>query len=1412
MQSLSAYIPIDRRRAMARGEDLPDRTQGAALFADLSGFTPLTDALVKELGPKGGAYELTRQLNAVYGALIAEVHRYGGSVVGFSGDAITCWFEDGPPVAGEAAPGATTACALAMQRAMGQFARVKTLSGLTLSLAIKVGIAGGPARRFRVGDPRIQIIDVLAGATLERVAAAEKQARVGEVVVEAETVAALGDRLAVAEWRGEDRAEIGGRFGVVAGLTRHELPQPPTTPLPPGDEGLSEDQLRPWLLPPVYERLKAGRGRFLTEIRPAVALFLKFAGLDYDRDDAAGEKLDAYVRLVQNILAYYEGYLIQLTIGEKGSYLYAAFGAPLAHDDDPCRAVAAALELRSPAARLEIAGEVQVGISQGRMRAGAYGGPTRRTYGVLGDEVNLAARLMQHAEPSQIVVSQHIADAVAADFRLDYIGPISVKGKREPVVISTVSGRRSPSPPGLATGYTHPLVGREAELDHMGQVLASALEGEGGILAIEGVAGVGKSHLVAEFVGRALDQGVHVAVGGCQSTGQYIPYYPWRQIFRALFDLAQRPSLEEDGDALMRRQISQVEAMIDRYDPDWHLRLPLLGDLLGLPIPDNATTAAFDPQLRQEALFALAVDLVRAWAQAQPLLLLVEDVHWLDEASLGLTLALSRIIADASILLILTQRPYQDPLSSELKRLPGYHHLRVGELSERGVSDLVAYRLGGGPSTLALALIQFLSQGNPFFAEELVTTLRESGRLYLGQDGTWAPSEMLFNTLRESNCLARDPLSGEWTLAPDASLSAADLDIPDSVHGLVLSGLDRLVETAKLTLKVASVIGRVFELDLLALSHPTRPDQAVLREQIRTLEAKDLIRLERHPAPLTYAFKHHIIQETVYETLPENQQRELHRAVGGALEGLRPEAVEGLAYHYLHSGVRDKTLYYLDKAARKTRREYANETALNYYNQALALEERAAWRRGQVRVLHILGRREEEEAGLTVLAADPVASPFEVAYLWGQHHEALGNYTRAQTAVKRALDASRERQDLKNELRCLAQLGLIAYRQGDYERAGAWYNRALALYQAEETYPNEITQAFAQAFSGLGTTHIRQGDFHQAQLGYERALALSRLSGDRQIEANTLNGLGATACRQRHFSEARAYQEQALAIQRAIGDRAGEATSLYNLAQVYCDAGGYGQAHGYSLAALEMLQATGNRWQQIHVWNDLGILYRELGDLDQARTCLEKGLALAREIGVEESMSSYLVSNLGLVLQEQGELGEAERLLSEGLALMEALDNKHQMAYFLSYLSAVSLRAGQLEQAIERGNRALRLWNALDIRLGTADDLSTLAAAHLAAGDLDQALTCAEQAAAILDECGGEGPDFPQRDYFVAYQVLAAAGQPEKAQAALQSAYDLLLARADKITDLALRRSFLERVAVNKQITAEYGKHAQGLP
>lgn len=1419
MESIAAYMAMDRYQALARGEILPDRANGAVLFADISGYTPLTQALMARLGPKPGAELLTRQINHIFELLITEVHRYRGSIIGFGGDAITCWFDGDDGQRG-------AACALAMQQAMKQFAAFDILPGLPVSLALKVVAVVGPVRRFQIGDPKIQLLDVIAGATLEYMAAAEKKAEKGEVLVGAEIAATLRDRIEITEWRSDDQNR---NFAVVSALAG------PVEAIPWAalDQPITETGIRPRLLRPVYESLKTGRDKFLGEFRRPVALFLKFSGIAYDQDDAAEEKLDAYTRFVQNVLDQYGGYLIKLTIGDKGSYLLATFGAPLAHDEEIVQAMAAALDLQSPAMRPSFITSVQIGLAQGWMLTGIFGGLARLAYDVLGDAANMAARLMDKARPGQVLVSQSLAQATSRYFRFNYLGQLELKGSAEPLPASELVSRALPSAQRPASLFTTPLAGRERELAQLEQTLELVVAEQGQIWRLEGEAGLGKSHLAAEFIERARAGGLRVAVGVCQSASQHISYTPWRQALSALLDLGDEP-LDRSGRET-RSFMARLTETVGQLNPDWLLRLPLLAELFNLRMDDNETTAPFTAELRRNALFSLVTDLVKRLAERQPLLLFIEDAHWLDETSLSLLLAFSRTLADSPILLLMARRPPGDKAEAwaELNQLANYHSLVLDRLSPEGVNALATHRLGGQPAPLLTSVLETWTQGNPFFVEELLTALRESGGVHLTEDREWTLAEPILLKLQQARRLVR--VEEQWQLAPDVSLAGVDLGLPDKVHHLVRVRLDKLTPEQQMTMRVAGVIGPVFEFELLAQAHPFEPDTAALWEQLNLLEARDFIRLESTSPQLVYMFRHHLTQEVAYQTMLIEQQHDLHHRVGRALAELRPEAVEQLAYHYYRaldvtttgvdrqSEVWARAALYLDQAGRKTQREYANEAALNYYLQALSLEERWEWRQGQIEVLHLLGRREEEKAGLERLEAglsgrageqrieEPLASvpslsplTFAAAYLWGQYYEATGSFSEAQAAVERALRASREMADPVKEARCLAQLGLIARRRGDYEAAKNWYGQAVALCQAQAINHVEVVQVFVATLIGLGTVYRQQGLYDQAHACYQQTLALSRQSGDRRGEADALNHLGVVAFYQRNFAQALSYHQQALAIRRSIGDRTGEGISLMNLAQTTRDAGDYSQAERYLTAALVIQQAVANRWEEVNIWNDLGGLYYELGDLVTAQACLEQGLRLSREIG-DEVGQAYVLCNLGLVVQAEGELARAEKILTEGIHLAQTYSELYLASSCFEYLSLVHLDAGRWPAAIEQAKSSLALRLDLDpSHPRIADDLATLARANLATGNVAEAVEYARQTLTILASCGGEGPEFPQRAYFIGYQVLAAAGQAKQARAALQAAYDVVMTRAAKISDLAQRCSFLEQRAMNREIVAEY--------
>jgi class 3 adenylate cyclase/HAMP domain-containing protein len=438
-ETVAVYIPMDRRQAMAQNNTLPEYVQGAALFADVSGFTALTESLANELGLQRGAEEIIRHLNRVYTVLVAEVHGYGGSVISFSGDAITCWFDDLDPMGIQhisASAERAVACALAMQKGMRQFSAITGPDGKVIALSIKVAVAAGPARRFLVGDPKQHQIDVLAGSTLAVLAGTEHEARRGEIVIASNCVPDLEEKFIVSEWR------EAGKIAVVTGLMRDVDPTPWTEL---SKDAIPESKAQPWLLPAIFEKVRAGKSDLLSELRPAVALFLKFGGLAYDTETDAGARLDVFIQWVEKVIAQYDGALLQLTVGDKGSYLYIVFGAPIAHNDDITQAVLAALELSALPESLDYITDIQIGLAYGQMRVGAYGGTSQRTYGAIGDKTNLAARLMQAAAPpsasmpdgsrATILCNDSIYEATQEQFEFESLPPILVKGKSQPIAV-----------------------------------------------------------------------------------------------------------------------------------------------------------------------------------------------------------------------------------------------------------------------------------------------------------------------------------------------------------------------------------------------------------------------------------------------------------------------------------------------------------------------------------------------------------------------------------------------------------------------------------------------------------------------------------------------------------------------------------------------------------------------------------------------------------------------------------------------------------------------------------------------------------------------------------------------------------------------------------------------------------------
>ncbi|HSH05738.1 MAG TPA: AAA family ATPase [Anaerolineae bacterium] len=1373
MLTPASFIPYDRRLTIPTNTPIPPHTLGTALFADISGFTPLTETLAHELGDKRGAEALTAQLNRVYTPLIAHIHQFGGAVLGFAGDAITCWFANDPgPAAAQ--------CALALQHTMSSLGHVTTPAGTTLPLAIKVALAYGPLQRYLLGNPNIQTIDALAGSTLEQMAKAEKLAERGDIIITAPTAANLTTNYTLTPLTDDHNN------------TYYRLTNAPHNPPPPPPEvpPLTTDQIRPWLLPPVYNRLQASSDSFLADLRPASPIFVSFTGIDYDHDPQAGPKLDAFIRWAQNILTQQEGYLLQLIIGDKGSYFYASLGAPIAHDNDPLRAVAAARALITPPPELDYIQDIRIGIAHGRVWAGAYGAPTRATYGILGDPVNTAARLMSSAKSGQILVSPIIAERIAGRYQLENLGPLTLKGKATPLYVAAVTGEqlRSRHRPWLL--FEHLLIGRDTDLRHFQNVAKKVGNNQGQIIRLIGEAGMGKSHLTATFLEQLARQGFQVSWGTCQSTHQNEAYRPWRELLLPLWNITTLPN--HNSPQAYNRLRQKLTTTLTRWQPNWLPRLPLLGDLLGIPWPDTPITAAFDPSLRQASLWTLIIDILSYQARQNPLCLVLEDIHWLDEASADLTNALGRAITNQPILLFAVQRP---PLPTQqilptLNNLPHHHQHQLGDLDRNGLTVLTTQRLGGLPNPLLTDLLWTVAHGNPFFNEELIDTLTEAHHIEPSEDDIWRLTPATFDALLDANCLTKE--SGQWQLIPNPPLSATTLQLPDSVNDTVLARLDRLPADLQLTLKVATVLGRTFRRAPLLAIHPDNPPLNTLQTILDHLQQRDFIRLEADDDDPTYLFKHHTTQEVAYDTLLFAQRQPLHAATARWYETTYPDSepltttaanaiptelneasaraphYPTLAYHWQKAENEAKERHYATLAGQQAANRYANEAAVRYFSRALELTaptnitDRYHLYKMRLSVYHIQGQRAQQEEDLNALTTLgqqlPTSHQVDIAWQWTTY-----NYVRAQ-----------------------------------YDQALTHINHLL-----QHVVPTERPQITIKAYQLQANILGHQQQYDQAHQQLQQAIQLATQTDDTNAQAANLYSLGFLHYIQGEFEAAQNYCHQAQQLFSQANNIKGQIDTLLLAGAIFNESNHYWAAEGSYQTALKLAQKIGWRQTEGILLGNIGNNNFELSNYESAYTCYQKALTISQEVGDQIGQLSNSDA-LGLSAYMQNQWDQANQYFSQAHQLNQQINHPYLQLYIHNHIGLLNLAQENWPVAHDQFQAAHQLrHNLQDTHHTLTDEQIGLIYTQDKLGPSDSFTT---QLQTIIDALLAgqiEHLELPFLSYLHIYTLATKHNHPQAPQL-LTTAYHRLQTRADRIPDEELRHQYLTNNPAHRQLLALY--------
>jgi class 3 adenylate cyclase/tetratricopeptide (TPR) repeat protein len=1019
------------------------------------------------------------------------------------------------------------------------------------------------------------------------------------------------------------------------------------------------------------DKILSARSSMEGERKQVTVLFADVKGFT-----SISEKLDPeHVRnLISECLAFfteevhrYEGAIAQFL----GDGVMALFGAPIAHEDAPQRALYAALairdRLRRYAEKLKKQGidfKMRIGLNTGLVVVGKIGDDLTMEYTAMGDTVNLASRMESAAEPGAIWVAESTYRLSKDYFDFKALGEIEVKGKKEPVKAYQLTGigrARTRLGVSVARGLT-PFVGRHKELEHLKDRYSQAKEGQGQVVGIVGEPGVGKSRLLLEFI-RSLPREEYTYLEGeCLQYGSSIPYLPFLEILRAYFGFT-----EGEQEFLIKSKLEQGTAHLDKK-----LRgmLPPLQDILSLKV-ENREYLKLEPQQRREQAFdALRAILVRE-SQNKTLILAVDNLQWIDKTSEEFLTYLIGGLASTHILLVLLYRPeYTHPWTSKTY----YSQVRTDQLPPAMSSDLVQAILGGEDVAPALrTLILDRATGNPLFMEELTHSLLENGSI---------------KKKDHQYVLSRKP---------------SEIQVPETIQGIIAARIDRLQEDLKHTMQVASVIGKDFAYRIL---QTITGMQQELKSWLLNLQELEFIYEKSLFPELEYMFKHALTQEVAYNSLLVQRRKEIHESIGKAIEELYPESLaefyEVLAYHYSAAESWEKAYQYLKLSGDKTLRTHSRWEVCRFYREALQalrkLPESEENKRRDIDVrlsliwpmmslafpedsLEIL---QEGERLSTELGDERSLAGFHGGL--GIYYSSRLDRSRGREYLEDAFQAAEKVQDLDLMAPIGVQICALYFTQADYLKLAEVAPRIITLLestQRESQFFGMPSRPYSYLVSSYGQALGAMGNFREGQAQCEKALRFS----------TRLNDPGGIAYAQLMYSIIFVLQgdgkrviehaEQAIKYAEPLQGLSALLMAWHLLGMGHYFMGDYGNALKCIEKARELCRDSGIPDPSIFLAN-LCRVYIGLGDLENARSCAEKALELAQK--EQDKRSEGLSSiHLGLILvmQDKSRLAEAEGYVLRGIEIMKELKIRPLYAYGYLHLGEAYAFAGQREKALE---------------------------------------------------------------------------------------------------------------------------------
>jgi class 3 adenylate cyclase/tetratricopeptide (TPR) repeat protein len=1206
---LAPYVP---RLAISWLRDTPERLwreiDGSLAFVDISGFTQLTERLARK--GKVGAEEMSDILNATFADLLSVAYADGAGLVKWGGDAVLLLFEGDDHAARAARAG------LRMGARLDKIGKVNTGSG-RVTLRMSIGIHSGTFHFFLVGDPDIHRELIISGPAASRTAEMEAIADAGEIALSPEA-AALIDPALLGEAKGE----------AILLAAEPTLPHDSLVERPSA-AGLDLGSLLP---PPIRTHLRSAAGH--PEHRRIAVAFVQFSGTDAllaeEGPDVLAAGLDEAVRNVQDATARNGVTFFESDINKDGGKIMLTAGAPSSAGHDEERMLRAT---RTIVERIGVV-PLRVGVNCGPVFSGDFGPAFRKTYSVKGDAINLAARVMGKAAQGQLLATTVTLDASDTKFDVEPLAPFMVKGKSQPVHAASVGRRLDVRAAAADSGA---LVGREVELAALEGALADAAAGQGRLVDLVGEPGIGKSRLVRELLHRTQ---VRAIVTSCDEYETATAFYPFRGLLRTVIGVPAEAPDDVVAEAL--------RSAADQAAPDLLPWLPLLAQVLNIEVEGTPEVLALAPEFRADRLVDVTAAFLQA-ALADPVVLVVDDVHLMDMASVGL---LSRLAIDLRAhpwLLLVTRREVDGGFRPEGDDVVV---LRPAPLGAAAAAALVAGELGDvGLTPHELEALTARAGGNPLFLRGLVLAARTGARVD---------------------------------------------QLPATVEALITSQIDRLPPDERTLLRFASVLGVGFhESELRALMHghplPTGRD-ALTRLGY-------FIRAEGHAR---YRFDHQLIRDTAYEGLPYRLRRDLHGRAGEAIEAAADDpddVAELLSLHYLHAARPEKAWHYSRIGAARAAGKAAFVAAEELYERAVVAAKSmrglpdveladvlVALGEAHARTGHGQDAVQSYRAARLRLRDQPVRSAL-VLKDEASLHSHLGRHSLALRTATRGLgllEGKRDRAALAARSRLEVVYSGVRLQQGKYGETLRWARQA----HADATRSRD-TEALAEALEVLQLAHTYLG-VEPAEPYGARAVELYEQVGDRVRESRALNNLALESWGRGRGPEALEMFQRAERLAAEAGDTTGAAETRYNVGDVLLRLGRVSEAEELLGALLPVLKSLRQEAFYAAAMRSYGMTLAFAGSDDDGLALLATARARLDDLGeAAEVLETDAATALALLLR--GDPGAAVDLATAAAARADALDAGHLLPWLLRLQGAGLADLGLLDEANAVLERALGL-------------------------------------------------------------------------------------------------------------------------